>query len=116
MHAEIISIGDELTSGQRLDTNSQWLSQQLGLLGVRVMFHTTIADDMDANITAFRQASQRVDLVICTGGLGPTDDDLTTTAASATAGCLRKAVSTSIVPSLWAAILMISSARPPNHM
>ena len=77
MHAEIISIGDELTSGQRLDTNSQWLSQQLGLLGIRVMFHTTIADDMDANITAFRQASQRVDLVICTGGLGPTADDLT---------------------------------------
>ena len=77
MHAEIISIGDELTSGQRLDTNSQWLSQQLGLLGIRVMFHTTIADDMEANITAFRQASQRVDLVICTGGLGPTADDLT---------------------------------------
>jgi len=77
MHAEIISIGDELTSGQRLDTNSQWLSQQLGQLGIRVMFHTTIADDMDANVTAFRQAIGRVDLVLSTGGLGPTADDLT---------------------------------------
>ena len=50
MHAEIISIGDELTSGERLDTNSQWLSQQLGQLGIRVMFHTTIADDMKRSI------------------------------------------------------------------
>ena len=77
MYAEIISIGDELTSGQRLDTNSQWLSQQLGEMGIRVMFHTTVADDMDANIVAFQQAFGRVDLVLCTGGLGPTADDLT---------------------------------------
>jgi len=77
MDAEIISIGDELTSGQRLDTNSQWLSQQCGELGIRVMFHTTVADDLDANVVAFQQAMGRVDLVICTGGLGPTADDLT---------------------------------------
>ena len=44
MRAEVISIGDELTSGQRLDTNSQWLSERLGELGVRVMYHTTVAD------------------------------------------------------------------------
>ncbi len=77
MQAEILSVGDELSSGQQLDTNSQWLSQQLGDLGVRVMFHTTIGDDLQANIDALRIASQRVDLVICTGGLGPTADDLT---------------------------------------
>lgn len=75
--AEVISIGDELTSGQRLDTNSQWISQQLGAIGVRVMFHTTVADDLAANINIFQNAIARTDLVIATGGLGPTADDLT---------------------------------------
>ena len=75
--AEIISIGDELTSGQRLDTNSQWISQQLGAIGVRVMYHSTVGDNLHANIDVFRQAINRVDLVVTTGGLGPTADDLT---------------------------------------
>jgi nicotinamide-nucleotide amidase len=77
MLAEVISIGDELASGQRLDTNSQWLSQRLGDLGIRVLFHTTVADDLPSNVQAFRQAFERVDVVVCTGGLGPTADDLT---------------------------------------
>lgn len=77
MIAEIISIGDELTSGQRLDTNSQWLSQQLGDLGIHVYYHTTVADDLGANVAVFRAALERADIVISTGGLGPTDDDLT---------------------------------------
>ena len=77
LQAEIISIGDELTSGQRLDTNSQWISQQLGAIGVRVMYHSTVADDLEANIDVFRQAIDRADLVVSTGGLGPTADDLT---------------------------------------
>ena len=75
--AEIVAIGDELTSGQRLDTNSQWISQQLADLGIRVLLHTTVADDLETGIQVIRQALQRVDLVICTGGLGPTADDLT---------------------------------------
>ena len=57
MIAEVISIGDELTSGQRLDTNSQWLSERLGELGVRVLYHTTVADDLDANVDVFRRPS-----------------------------------------------------------
>lgn len=77
MLAEVISIGDELTSGQRLDTNSQWLSERLGELGVKVLYHSTVADDLAANLRVFRQALERVDLVITTGGLGPTADDLT---------------------------------------
>ena len=83
MIAEVIAIGDELTSGQRLDTNSQWLSQALGQLGVRVAFHTTVADDLEANVEVFRQAANRADLVISTGGLGPTADDLTRQAIAA---------------------------------
>jgi nicotinamide-nucleotide amidase len=77
MIAEIISIGDELTSGQRLDTNSQWLAQQLGDLGVQTIYHTTVADDFAANVAVFSAAVDRADLVVATGGLGPTADDLT---------------------------------------
>jgi nicotinamide-nucleotide amidase len=77
MDAEIISIGDELTSGQRLDTNSQWLSERLGEIGIRVLYHTTVADDLTANVNVFRTATARADVVISTGGLGPTADDLT---------------------------------------
>jgi len=77
MQAEIISIGDELTSGQRLDTNSQWLAQRLSDLGIYVLAHSTISDDLQINIDAFRLAARRADIIVCTGGLGPTKDDLT---------------------------------------
>ena len=77
MDAEVISIGDELTSGQRLDTNSQWLSERLGEIGIRVVYHTTVADDLEANLRVFREAADRAAVVIASGGLGPTADDLT---------------------------------------
>jgi nicotinamide-nucleotide amidase len=77
MKAEILSIGTELTSGQNLDTNSQWLSQRLAEIGIPVGWHTTVADDLDANLDAFRIATGRAQLVLATGGLGPTLDDLT---------------------------------------
>ncbi len=77
LRAEILSIGDELTSGQRLDTNSQWLSEQLGNLGIKTVFHTTVGDSMSDNVDAFRTAARRADIVLATGGLGPTADDLT---------------------------------------
>ncbi len=86
MLAEVISIGDELTSGQRLDTNSQWLSERLGVLGVRVVYHTTVADELEANVRVFRAAIERADIVVATGGLGPTADDLTREALAAAIG------------------------------
>src|SRR5262249_32538010 len=86
MRAEIISIGDELTSGQRLDTNSQWLSERLGEIGIPVAFHTTVGDDLENNILVFKTAIDRADIVIATGGLGPTADDLTRDALAAAAG------------------------------
>ncbi|HEV2971974.1 MAG TPA: molybdopterin-binding protein [Pirellulales bacterium] len=86
MLAEVISIGDELTSGQRLDTNSQWLSERLGELGLRVMYHTTVADDLDANVRVFRAAIERADVVVASGGLGPTADDLTRDVLAAAIG------------------------------
>jgi nicotinamide-nucleotide amidase len=86
MRAEVISIGDELTSGQRLDTSSQWISERLNELGVPVAFHTTVGDDLESNIAVFRNAIDRADIVVATGGLGPTADDLTREAIAAAAG------------------------------
>src|SRR5204862_6151666 len=77
MKCEILSIGSELTSGQSLDTNSQWLSRRLAEAGIAVGWHTTVADDLDANLDAFRIATGRAKIVLATGGLGPTQDDLT---------------------------------------
>ena len=86
MQAEIMAIGDELTSGQRLDTNSQWLSQQLGDLGIPVLAHTTVSDTLAELVAALRVAAERADLVVITGGLGPTADDLTRQAMADAAG------------------------------
>ena len=86
MKAEILSIGSEMTSGQNLDTNSRWLSLKLAEMGIPVGFHTTVADDLADNIDVFRSAIQRADLVISTGGLGPTQDDLTREVIAAVAG------------------------------
>ena len=86
MKTEIISIGSELTSGQNLDTNSQWLSRRLAEIGIPVGWHTTVADDLEANVEAFRIAAGRARLVLASGGLGPTQDDLTREALARAAG------------------------------
>ena len=86
MKAELLSIGSELTSGQNLDTNTQWLSLRLAEIGIPVGFHTTVADDLADNVAVFRAACARADLVIATGGLGPTQDDLTREVIAAVAG------------------------------
>jgi nicotinamide-nucleotide amidase len=86
MKAEIISIGTELTTGQNLDTNCQWLSRRLAEIGIVVSFHTTVADDLADNVAAIRIAAGRAGVVLVTGGLGPTQDDLTREALSEAAG------------------------------
>ena len=77
MHAEIIAIGTELTSGAKLDTNSQWLSLELAEVGISVQYHLTVADDLEGMIAVLRSAINRSNIVFITGGLGPTLDDLT---------------------------------------
>lgn len=77
MRAEIIAIGTELTCGSKLDTNSQWLSRELESLGWTVTRHTTLADEMPSIVEELRAAAQRAEVVLITGGLGPTLDDLT---------------------------------------
>ncbi len=75
--AAIISQGDEIVLGQTLDTNSRWLSARLLDAGVLPIEHVSLPDDRDAIAAAFRRLGERVDLIICSGGLGPTADDLT---------------------------------------
>ncbi|MCD4825539.1 MAG: competence/damage-inducible protein A [Phycisphaerae bacterium] len=77
MKAIIIAIGNELTSGQGLDTNSAYLSRALGEAGVETIAHQTVPDDRAAIAGAIRAAAESAGLVIVTGGLGPTPDDLT---------------------------------------
>ncbi len=77
MHAIILSIGDELALGQTVDTNAAWLSARLAGRGVFTQRHETVADDRPAIAQAIRRATEEAELVISTGGLGPTDDDLT---------------------------------------
>jgi nicotinamide-nucleotide amidase len=86
MHAEVLAIGDEITGGQLLDTNSQWLSQRLEELGIRVLYHTTVGDQLEPCVAIFRQAIERADVIVATGGLGPTADDLTREAIAAATG------------------------------
>lgn len=84
--AEILAIGDEITSGQLLDTNTQWLSLRLEELGLRVLYHATVGDELEPIAAAFRQAIARSRLVLVTGGLGPTADDLTRDALALATG------------------------------
>ncbi len=75
--AEILAIGSELLLGGRLDTNSLFLTDELAALGIEVRWKTVVGDDEADIAAAIRVAAQRADLVVMTGGLGPTGDDLT---------------------------------------
>lgn len=77
MRAEIISIGTELLLGEIVDTNAPFLASQLPLLGINLYFITAIGDNYERLIAVLRQARQRSELILTTGGLGPTQDDLT---------------------------------------
>jgi nicotinamide-nucleotide amidase len=77
MKAEIITIGDEILIGQIVDTNSAWMAEQLNLAGIEVYQITSVHDDRDHILQALSSAEKQVDVVLITGGLGPTKDDIT---------------------------------------
>lgn len=77
MKAEIITIGDEILLGQVVDSNSAWIGQQLNLLNISVKQITSISDKRDAIYSSLKAASNRADVILVTGGLGPTKDDVT---------------------------------------
>jgi nicotinamide-nucleotide amidase len=77
MIAEIITIGDEILIGQIVDTNSAWMAQKLNLAGISVKQITSVSDNRQHILDTLNQASQRADVILITGGLGPTKDDIT---------------------------------------
>jgi nicotinamide-nucleotide amidase len=84
--AEIVAVGSELLGSTRVDTNSLFLSERLGALGIVLRAKAVVGDDLDDLCAIVRQALSRADLVVCTGGLGPTDDDLTREAVAGVLG------------------------------
>ncbi|MBO0929518.1 competence/damage-inducible protein A [Fibrella aquatilis] len=77
VRAEVITIGDEILFGQIIDTNTQWISTELTTLGIRTIRKTSVGDTTDVILDALREAAARADVIIITGGLGPTKDDIT---------------------------------------
>jgi nicotinamide-nucleotide amidase len=86
MTSIILSNGDELMLGQTVDTNSAWLSQQLAAVGYDILAHMTVPDDQKAIERAIRDATGRCDVLLISGGIGPTEDDLTRQALAAVMG------------------------------
>ncbi len=77
MRAEIITIGDEILIGQIVDTNSAWIGQQLNLNGIAIYQITSVSDNRMHILNALKEAEDRADVILITGGLGPTKDDIT---------------------------------------
>lgn len=82
MTAAVLSTGTELTRGELVNTNATWLSEQLTTLGFEVSSHLTVGDDVEHIVSAMRYFAGKVEVVVCTGGLGPTTDDLTALSAA----------------------------------
>ena len=76
MKAEILAIGTEILLGDIVNTNAQFLSRELAALGIGVYYHTAVGDNFERICDAFATAFERCDMVIATGGLGPTVDDI----------------------------------------
>jgi nicotinamide-nucleotide amidase len=86
VRAEVVAVGSELLLGDHVDTNSAWISSRLSEIGVDVHRHTTVGDNLGRLAEVLAEAVGRADAVIVTGGLGPTQDDLTRQAVAAVAG------------------------------
>ncbi len=77
MRAEVVAVGTELLLGQIANTNARWMSEQLAAIGVDVVHHQAVGDNLERIVEAIRLAASRADVVVVTGGLGPTQDDIT---------------------------------------
>ncbi|MEL7675491.1 MAG: molybdopterin-binding protein, partial [Chloroflexota bacterium] len=86
MNVEILSIGTELLLGEIVDTNSAYVARQLRDIGVNIFYLTTVGDNLERIAAAIRASLQRADVVLTTGGLGPTVDDMTRQAVAQATG------------------------------
>lgn len=91
MRTEVVAIGTELLLGQITDTNSSWIGEQLAVSGIDTFFQTKVGDNLDRIVATLNLALDRSDAVICCGGLGPTQDDLTREAIAAVMGVALEA-------------------------
>lgn len=103
IRAEVITIGDEILFGQITDTNTQWLGTELTNIGVRVTRKSSVGDQADAILQILHEAHQRADVIIITGGLGPTKDDITkkTLCTYFGVGMIRNAEALALVTSFF---------------
>jgi nicotinamide-nucleotide amidase len=86
VRAEVVAVGTELVLGQIANTNARWISEALAGIGVDVLHHQAVGDNLDRIVEAMRLAASRADVVIVTGGLGPTQDDITRDALGVVVG------------------------------
>ncbi len=86
MRAELVGVGTELLLGQIANTNAQWMSERLAAVGVDVLHHQVVGDNLDRIVAVLTLALERADVVLVTGGLGPTEDDITRDALAAMLG------------------------------
>jgi nicotinamide-nucleotide amidase len=83
MRAEVVGVGTELLLGQIANTNTQWLSQELAAIGLDVLHHQVVGDNLDRIVEVLTLGMERADVMLVTGGLGPTEDDITRDALAA---------------------------------
>jgi nicotinamide-nucleotide amidase len=114
MIAEIIAAGSEMLTPHRQDTNSLYLTAQLNLLGVQVAFKTIVGDNLSHLTGAARNALARADIIIFSGGLGPTEDDLTREAAAEALGVELRRDGT-ILAELYKRFAARQMTMPPNN-
>lgn len=112
--AWVLAIGDELLSGETVDTNSNYLDRLLEGHGWTVARHLTVPDDLDAIATAFSEAAQSSDLVLSTGGLGPTRDDLTLAGLAQALGC-KLVRDEAVIASIKARFASFGREMTPNN-
>jgi nicotinamide-nucleotide amidase len=106
MKAAVLSIGTELTRGELINSNAAWLGEELTALGLEVIEHATVDDDAGRIIAALRRLSAEAQVVVSTGGLGPTSDDLTTVAVAEALGVplARDTATVERIRAKWAAM------------
>src|SRR6478672_8221134 len=114
MIAEIIAAGSEMLTPFRQDTNSLYLTSELNALGVVVAFKTIVGDKLEHLMSAARIAIARADIVIFSGGLGPTEDDLTREAVAGALG-LRLRRDNDILTGMYKRFAARRMAMPPNN-
>ena len=90
MNVELLSIGTELLLGEILNTNAKYLSEELSILGLNVFYQTTVGDNPERLKNSVKTAFSRADMLIATGGLGPTQDDITKEVIAEFMGFVKK--------------------------